>query len=143
MWQDQLNLHEKGMTPVEMHLLLMSLKAIEHVCTQEKSKAQSGEKASNKGKKGNKQPGTDATIRVPKKACPKKHCNLCKKHGGTHITHNMRDCCKYEKDGTKKANIHAAKKGGKKPNPAKQSFVQLSKNWTNLRRQSKNRAPSP
>jgi hypothetical protein len=57
------------MTPVDMHLLLMSLKAIERVCMQEKSNAQSGKKASNKGEKANKQPGTDATIRVPKKAC--------------------------------------------------------------------------
>ncbi len=57
-------------------MLLMSLEAIECVCTQEKSKAQSGKKASNKGKKGNKQPGTDATIRVPKKVHFEKNCNL-------------------------------------------------------------------
>jgi hypothetical protein len=38
-WQDHFNLHKKDMTPVDMHLLLMSLKAIECVCTQEKSKA--------------------------------------------------------------------------------------------------------
>jgi hypothetical protein len=36
-WQDHFNLHEKGMTPVDMHLLLTSLEAIEYVCTQEKS----------------------------------------------------------------------------------------------------------
>ncbi len=35
-WQDHFNLHEKGMTPMDMHLLLMSLKAIECICTQEK-----------------------------------------------------------------------------------------------------------
>jgi hypothetical protein len=33
----------------------------------------------------------------------------------------------YEEDGMAKANFHAAKKAGKKPNPAKQSFAQLSK----------------
>jgi hypothetical protein len=80
MWQDQFNLHKKGMTPVDMCLLLVSLKAIERLCTQEKSNAQSSKKASNKGKNRNKGPGTDATIRVSKKACTKKHCNLCKKH---------------------------------------------------------------
>ncbi len=31
-----------------------------------------------------KQPGTESMIRVPKKACTEKHCNLCKKHGGVH-----------------------------------------------------------
>jgi hypothetical protein len=33
MWQDQFDLHEKGMTFVDICLLLMSLKAIERVCT--------------------------------------------------------------------------------------------------------------
>jgi hypothetical protein len=32
-WQDQYNLQEKGMTPMDMHTLQASLKAIEHVCT--------------------------------------------------------------------------------------------------------------
>jgi hypothetical protein len=31
-WQDQFNLHKKGMTPVDMCLVLLSLKAIELVC---------------------------------------------------------------------------------------------------------------
>jgi hypothetical protein len=30
-WQDQYNLHEKGGTPMDMRLLFLSLKAIEHV----------------------------------------------------------------------------------------------------------------
>jgi hypothetical protein len=33
MWQDHFNLHKKGMNPVDMHLLLTSLEAIERVCT--------------------------------------------------------------------------------------------------------------
>ncbi len=123
-WQHHINLHKKGMTPMDMHSLLMPCEAIEHVCMQEKSNAQSGKRSSNKGKKGNKQPGTESTIRVPKKACTKNHCNLCKKHGGMHTMHNTRDCHKYEKDGLEKADFHAAKKGGKKPNPLKQSFAQ-------------------
>ncbi len=42
------------MTPMDMCLLQMFLEAIECMCTQEKSNAQSGKKASNKGKKRNK-----------------------------------------------------------------------------------------
>jgi hypothetical protein len=57
------------MTPLDMHLLLTSLEAIEHVCMQEKANAQSGKKASNKGKKSNKQPGTESRTRVLNKAC--------------------------------------------------------------------------
>jgi hypothetical protein len=121
-WQDQFNLHEKGMTPVEIYSLRMSIESIERVCTQEKANAQCNKKASNKGKKENMRPGTKSMTRVLKKFCTEKHCNLCKKHGGVYTMHNKKDCCKYEKDGTEKANFHAAKKGRRKPNPAKHSF---------------------
>jgi hypothetical protein len=75
-WQDQYNLNKKGMMPMDMHLLLISLEAIERVCTYEKGKSESSEKSSFKSKKGKKRPGTKATIRVPKKVCFEKHCNL-------------------------------------------------------------------
>jgi hypothetical protein len=71
-WQDQYNLHKKGMTHVNMHSLQASLEAIERVCTQEKANAQSGKKASQKSKAGTKQPSTGATKQVPKKVCFKK-----------------------------------------------------------------------
>jgi hypothetical protein len=67
---------------------LVSLKAIECICTQEKYNAQSNEKASNKREKGKKRPGTESTTRVSKKVTFKKHCNLCEKHGGAYTTHN-------------------------------------------------------
>ena len=38
-WQDQYNLHKKGMTPMNMCSLQASLEAIECVCTQEKAHA--------------------------------------------------------------------------------------------------------
>jgi hypothetical protein len=132
-WQDQYTLHKRGMTLFDMHLLLTSLEAIEHICTHEKTSAQS-EKASNKGKKGNKRPGTEPMARVPKKACTKKHCNLCKKNGGTHTTHNTKDCCKYDKHRKEKADFCTAKKGGKKPNLARQIFTQLSKKLDKLKK---------
>jgi hypothetical protein len=131
-WQDQFNLHKKGMTPIDMRSLLASLEAIERVCVQEKSNAQTSKKASNKGKKGNKRPGTESLARVPKKACTKKNCNLCKKHGGTHTLHNTRDCHKYEKDGLEKTDFRVAKKGRKKPNSARQNFMHLSKKLDKL-----------
>jgi hypothetical protein len=46
--------------------------------------------------------------------------------------HATKDCCKYEKDGTANADFRTAKKAGKKPNPAKQSFAQLSKKLNKL-----------
>jgi hypothetical protein len=119
-WQDQYNMNEKGMMPMDLHLLLTLLEAIKRVCTYEKGKLDTFEKSnksSNKGKKGKKHPGTNSTARVPKKVCFEKHCNLCKKHGGTHTTHNTHDCCRFEKDGKEKSSFCATKKGGYKSNP--------------------------
>jgi hypothetical protein len=49
-------------------------------------------KSSNKGKKGKKCPGTNSMVRVPKKVCFEKHCNLCKKHGGALTMHTTSEC---------------------------------------------------
>jgi hypothetical protein len=37
-WQDQYNMNEKGMTPMDMRSLLTSLEAIERICTYKKGK---------------------------------------------------------------------------------------------------------
>jgi hypothetical protein len=126
-WQDQYNLNEKGMTPMDMRLLLTSLEAIERMCTYKKGKSESSKKSSHKSKKGKKRPGTEATIRVPKKVrFTEKHCDLCKKHGGAFTTYNPGECCRFEKDGKEKSDIRTAKKGGKKNYPVKNNFVQLT-----------------
>jgi hypothetical protein len=125
-WQDQYNLNKKVMMPMDMRLLLISLEAIERACNYEKGKSESSEKSSHKSKKGKKCPGTKATIRVPKKICFEKHCNLCKKHRGTFTMHNTRECCRFEKDGKEKSDSRTAKKGGKKHYPVNHNFAQLT-----------------
>ncbi len=122
-------MNEKGMTPMDMRTLLTLLEAIKCVCTYEKDRLDSYEKSkksSNKGEKGKKCPGTDSMARVPKKVHFEKHCNLCKKHGGAHTTHNTRDCHGFEKDGKEKSSFRAAKKGRYKNNPKNQNFAQLT-----------------
>ncbi len=126
-WQDQYNMNKKGMTPIDMRLLLTSLEAIERVCTYEKGKLESSEKSSHKRKKGKKRPGTKATIRVSKKVCFEKNCNLCKQHGGTYTKHNTHECRRFEKDGKEKSDFCAARKGDKKGNPINHNFTQLTK----------------
>ncbi len=54
-WQDQYNMNEKGMTPMDMCLLLTLLEAIECVCTYEKGKSESSKKSSLKSEKGKNQ----------------------------------------------------------------------------------------
>jgi hypothetical protein len=118
-----------------MRLLLRSLEAIEHLCGQERSKKSNpsrGEKPLHGEKEGTKRPGTDHSPRVPKKIRTKKHCDLCKKHGGAYTTHNTRNCRCFEKDGMEKSDFRTAKKGGKKPIPTKQSFAQLSEKLDKL-----------
>ncbi len=131
-WQDQYNLQEKGVAPMDMHSLQASLEAIEIVCTPEKAHAPSSKKASHKNKAGAKQPSTGATKQAHKKVHFEKSCKLCKKHGGAHTTHATKDCRKYKKDGTVKAKFRTVTKAGKKPNPAKQLFAQLSKKLDKL-----------
>jgi hypothetical protein len=118
---------KKGMMPNDMCLLLTLLEAIKRVCTYKKGKLESSEKSSHKSKKGKKRPGTNSTVRVPKKVRFEKHCNLCKKHGGAYTTHNTRDCRRFEKDGKEKSNFRTAKKGRKKGNPINHNFAQLTK----------------
>ncbi len=120
------------MTPIDIHSLQAFLETIERVCAPEKSYAPSGKKASNKNKAGAKQPINGATKQAHKKVRFEKSCKLCKKYGDMHTMHATKDCRKYEKDGMAKANFRAAKKAGKKPNPAKQSFTQLSKKLDKL-----------
>ncbi len=109
-----------------MRSLLISLEAIERVCTDKKGKSESSEKSSHKSEKGKKCPGTKTTIRVPKKVCFEKHCDLCKKHRGTFTTHNTHECHRFEKDGKEKSNFRIAKKGGKKNYPVNHNFAQLT-----------------
>ncbi len=94
-WQDQCNINKKGMMPINLHSLVMSFEAIEHVCTHEKARLESLEKASHKGKQGKKHDGTKSTARVPKKVCFEKHCNLCKRCGEVYTTRNTMDCHRY------------------------------------------------
>jgi hypothetical protein len=117
---------------MDMHSLQASLKAIERICTHEKAHAPSGKKASHKNKAGAKRPSNGTTKQACKKVCFKKSCELCMKHGGVHTTHFIKDCRKYKKDRMAKANFRAAKKAGKKPNPAKWSLAQLSKKLDKL-----------
>jgi hypothetical protein len=125
-WQDQYNMNDKGMMPMDMHSLLTSLEAIERICTYKMGKSESSKKSSHKSEKGEKRPGTNSMVRVPKKVCFEKHCDLCKKHGGAYTTHNTRDYHRFEKDGKEKSNFHATKKGRKKGNPVNHNFVQLT-----------------
>ncbi len=122
---------------MDMRSLLTSLEAIKRICTYKKAKPESSKKASNKGKKGKKHPGTKSTARVTKKVHFKKHCDLCKRHGGAYTTLNTYHCCRFEKDGKGKSKFRAAKKGSKKVSPVNQNFAQLTEKIKKLKKELK------
>jgi hypothetical protein len=99
-----------------------------------KGRSESSKKSFHKSEKGKKRPGTEATIRVPKKVCFEKHCDLCKRHGGAYTMHNTRECRRFEKDGKAKPDFYAAKKGSKKSSPINHNFVQLTKKIKKLKK---------
>ncbi len=126
-WQDQYNLNERGMTPMDIRTLLTSLEAIEPVCTHEKGKhEEKAEKASFNGKKGKKGQVLILRPAFPRKSVSQKIATYAR-NMGAHMTHSTGECRKYEKDGTLKASFRATKKGGKKSYPSNQNFAQLTK----------------
>lgn len=98
-WQTQYDLTEKT-TPVNTRALLFILEKIENNAELE-AKPPSAIKP--KGAEG-KRKMESIDSHIPKKAkqvgFSEKHCALCKKHGGSHKSHNTRDCRKYNADGT-------------------------------------------
>jgi hypothetical protein len=80
-WQDQYSLQEKGMTPMDMHSLQASLKAIKRICTPEKTHAPSGEKASHKNEAGAKRSSNGATKQAHKEVCLRSLASCAKNMG--------------------------------------------------------------
>jgi hypothetical protein len=117
-------MNKKSMTLMDMRLLLIFLEAIERVCTYKKGKSESSEKSSHKSKKRKKCSGTKATMRVPKKVCFEKHCDLCKKHGGMYTMHNTHECHRFDRDRKEKPDFRAVN----------HNFAQLTKKFEKLKK---------
>ncbi len=70
-WQDQYTMNKKGMTSMDMRLLLTLLEAIERICTHEKGKPDNNEKSdksSYKGEKGKSIPVPILRFGFPRKS---------------------------------------------------------------------------
>jgi hypothetical protein len=83
-WQDQYNLQEKGMTPMDMCCLQASLKAIKHICTHEKAHAPSGKKASQKMRQEPSGPVMVPQSKLARKSVLKSHASYAR-NMGAHI----------------------------------------------------------
>jgi hypothetical protein len=78
-------------------------------------------KASSKKRSASGNPGEQ----VPKKGKPNKFCQHCKAKGGSHLTHNTKECCRYDGMGNPMA-AAARKSGDAKPTSKKGGKKQMA-----------------
>ena len=107
-WQDQYNLTQ-GIIPQNLRNTIGILENIEQFQESTKNPGKPNRKTGDNGKSNNKKRlGSPKDGHASKKSRNSKNCDLCKKHGGAHMTHNTGNCKRYNKDGS-------AKKGSRSP----------------------------
>ncbi len=104
-WVNQYNMMHSTL-PKSPRALLSNLEAIKQVMDEKHNaslmvKAKEANTASMATKGGSKKypaSGSSGELRVPKKARPSKFCQQCKAKGRPHLTHNTKDCCRYNRN---------------------------------------------
>ncbi len=104
-WVNQYNMTHSTL-PKSPRALLPDLEAIKHVMNKKhqaslKAKVKEASAASATAKGSSKKcfaSGGPGKLQVPKKAKPMRCCQYCKNKGGPHLTHNTKECCRYNKD---------------------------------------------
>jgi hypothetical protein len=59
--------------------------------------------------------GNSGELRVPKKARPSKFCQHCKAKGGPPLTHNTKECCRYDENRNPISSFQGKPTNAKKP----------------------------
>ena len=91
--------------PSGTRALLQDLESIERVMDEKheaglKAKAkESSASAITKGSSKKRSASGNPSERVPKKGKPSKFCQHCKAKGGPHLTHNTKECRRYDGNG--------------------------------------------
>jgi hypothetical protein len=124
-WQTQFDLMEKT-TPVSTRALLLVLENIKNNVKLD-MKPSSMIKAKGAEQKRKMESMDSHMPKKPKKeGWTEKHCVQCKKHGGSHKSHNTCDCCHYNKAGTPiKINRGVGKPHSKEKKPEDMNFAQI------------------
>jgi hypothetical protein len=121
-WVNQYNMTHFTL-PKYPRALLNDLQAIERVMDKKhnaslKAKAKEANAASTAAKGSSKKhPASRSSrdLRVPKKARPSKFCQHCKAKGGPHLTHNTKECRRYDGNGNPVSAFRGKPKNTKKP----------------------------
>jgi hypothetical protein len=79
-----------------------------------KAKEASAASAAAKGS-SKKRSGSPGELQVPKKARFSKFCQHCKAKGGLYLTHDTKECCKYDRNGNPVSSFQTKPVNAKKP----------------------------
>jgi hypothetical protein len=121
-WVSQYNMMHSTL-PKNPRALLNDLEAIERVMDEKynaslsaKAKEANAASAVTKGS-SKKHPvsGSSGKLQVPKKAMLSKFCQHCKEKGGPHLTHNTKECCRYNGNGNPVSYFQGKPVNAKKP----------------------------
>jgi hypothetical protein len=102
-WVNQYNLNHSTL-PKSLRLLLPALENIEPGMNEKRMelpKARANDGTATAGAKSNspkKRASAGSSEQVSKKVCTAKFCQHCKNNGWPHMTHNTKECRKYDKD---------------------------------------------
>jgi hypothetical protein len=119
-WVNQYNMMH-SMLPKNPRALLIDLETIERVMGEKHSaslkvKAKEASAASAAAKGSSKKPyGSPGELQVPKKARPSKFCQHCNAKGGPHLTHNTKECRRYNGNGNPVSLFQTKPANAKKP----------------------------
>jgi hypothetical protein len=129
-WMNQYNMTHTTL-PDRTRTLLQDLELIKRIIDKkyeagQKAKAKEASasviaKGSSKKHSASGSPGEQ----VPKNGKPKKFCQHCKAKGGPHLTHNTKECCRYNGMGNPMA-VAAHKPGDAKPSSKKGGDKQMA-----------------
>jgi hypothetical protein len=109
--------------PKNPRALLNDLEAIKRVMDEKhsaslKGKAKEASAASAAAKRSSQKrsaSGSSGELRVQKKARPSKFCQHCKAKNGPHLTHNTKECRRYDGNGNPVSSFQGKPANAKKP----------------------------
>ncbi len=121
-WVNQYNMTHSTL-PKNPRALLNNLEALKQVMDEKysaslKPKAKEASAASPAAKGSSKKhpaSGSSGELQVPKKARPSKSCQHCKAKGGPHLTHNTKECRRYNRNGNPVSSFQGKPANAKKP----------------------------
>jgi hypothetical protein len=121
-WVNQYNMMH-SMLPKNPRALPSNLEAIKRVMDEKhnansKAKAKEANTAFAVAKGSSKKhpmSGSSGELQVPKKARPSKFCQHCKAKGEPHLTHNTKECRRYDRNGYPVSSFQGKPTNAKKP----------------------------